>query len=617
MFNATFRVSLLGKLLLLGSLFACLPTLAQTPADNDKKANNKEQEKKEEKKKGNGPLGLGKIIPGNKDRNLTEEQRQEKADRNYEKWLTQARKKYDDPTQFDYKFRVDQDYRDKRREHSNYAFSKNTYRQLDERTTFLGDKLRGEDTLYDNALVENYVNQVGQSLVPANSPFRYSFRVILDPTPDARALSTGTIYVTTGYLSLVDNEAQLAYLLGHEIAHVEKRHWFQDALVANELEDVNRAQEERREKIGFLGGLASMGIGGLAGGWRGVAMGAYIGSMLPTVLKFVVPNQGFSWERVQENEADDYGMKLMFERNYDPKEVPRFYARLQNMNSREPRVSEGFVARTEQVAERVKHVGGLAAAFTVNPALALGAVNLRDLRPADSADGVKKFPGRQQAAQGARASLKRLESLDARLKEKLEKGEIQGTSEEFGSVMADLKRDNGVRAFYYDMFQLAIDNLGESLQIRSNDPYTHFYYGKVLQQTARTPADKANAMLAFQEAIKVDERGTLPGPWLHRALMLIAERNVNQNAEAVHCLQRYVEVYQQISGGALPPNITTVYAYMKDLGNNNWVARPAMNVSTKNIDPLEIIGDAARQPAPVPVPPVAQPKTEVPVKKRN
>jgi predicted Zn-dependent protease len=359
-----------------------------------------------------------------------------------------------------------------------------------------------------------------------------------------------------------------------------------------------------------------MAVGGAAGGWRGVAMGSYIGGLLPTVLKFVVPNQGFSWERVQENEADDYGMKLMFERNYDPKEVPQFYARLQRMNTREPRVGEGFIARPEQVAERVKQVSGLASAFTANPALALGAVNLRELRPADGADGRKKFSGRQQAVQGARASLKRLEGLEARLKEKLEKGEIQGTSEEFGSVMADLKRDNGVRAFYYDMFQLAIDNLSESLQIRSNDPYTHFYYGKVLQQTARTSADKANAMLAFQEAINMDERGTLPGPWLHRALMIIAERNVNQNAEAVQSLQRYVEVYQQISGGALPPNISTVYAYMKDLGNNSWVARPAMNVSTKNIAPLEITSDVGRQPVPAPQP-VVQPRVETPVKKRN
>ena len=51
----------------------------------------------------------------------------------------------------------------------------------------------------------------------------YTFRVLYDPIPKALTLSTGTIYISTGMLSVLDNEAELSYVLAHEIAHVEMR----------------------------------------------------------------------------------------------------------------------------------------------------------------------------------------------------------------------------------------------------------------------------------------------------------------------------------------------------------------------------------------------------------
>jgi tetratricopeptide (TPR) repeat protein len=175
--------------------------------------------------------------------------------------------------------------------------------------------------------------------------------------------------------------------------------------------------------------------------------------------------------------------------------------------------------------------------------------------------------------------------------------------------MADLKRDNGVRAFYYDMFQMALENLRESLQIRHNDPYTHYSYGKVLHLTARNRAEKSEAMQSFIKAIELDERRVLAEPWLHRALSLMSDKNSTQKGQIIDYLRRYVEIYQQEHGGNLPPNMDAIYAYLKDLGDSQWVARPAMNVSTKNIDPLNV-ADQPRQQAPPPAP--AQPVAPTP-----
>ena len=75
---------------------------------------------------------------------------------------------------------------------------------------------------YSDSLVQGYVSSLGQSLVPPDSPASttFSFRVVQDIYPNASALPDGRIYLTTGMLAHVENEAQLAMVLGHEIGHV-------------------------------------------------------------------------------------------------------------------------------------------------------------------------------------------------------------------------------------------------------------------------------------------------------------------------------------------------------------------------------------------------------------
>src|SRR5262249_48529174 len=102
------------------------------------------------------------------------------------------------------------------------------------------------------------------------------------------------------------------------------------------------------------------------------------------------------------------------------------------------------------------------------------------------------------------------------IKAKIEAGELIGSSAEFATVMAELKRDNGLRAYYYDMFQMSRDNLEESLLIRSNDPFTHLYYGKVLKLTARSSGEKRRALSEFVQAIELDKRSVVAEPHLYR-----------------------------------------------------------------------------------------------------
>jgi predicted Zn-dependent protease len=92
-------------------------------------------------------------------------------------------------------------------------------------------------------------------------------------------------------LSLVDTEAQPAYLLGHEITHIEKKHWLQDAMVATELEDRARSREKTAAIAGVAGGL----IGGLASksAGKGIGIGLLTGVGTYAVLKFIGESKTF------------------------------------------------------------------------------------------------------------------------------------------------------------------------------------------------------------------------------------------------------------------------------------------------------------------------------------
>lgn len=538
--------------------------------------------------------------------------------------LTKQERKYQEIKRFSVdKYNKDQEFRDQvddaytrlLRGHSDHAFDINT-RNPNTQLRRDGDAVKILYALYDNPLAQDYVNRVGQSLVPAGSSKLYAFKIILNPVPEARSLATGTVYISTGLLSLADNEAQLSYILGHEIAHVEKDHWREDVLVAQGIEEYNEKQAKKRSLFGVIGVVAAAGVGGAAGGSIADAyqFGQLAAILAPTVLKSAFPYAVTLWDRVQEDEADQLGLQYMLDRSYDVREVPKFYAGLQRASKRDKRVTLGFMADAARVGERIVNVNSLMTSMgaSLNKGVNVGSVNLAErYGPGKALD-----PGRDagQRAQAAANSINTGMAADVRAK--LEAGELIGSTAEFETVMAELKRDNGIRALYYDMFQMARDNLEESLAIRSNDPLAHFYYGKVLKLTAHKPTEKMRALAEFARAVELDKRRVLPEARLHRALAVIDSKDAAQAGEIISNLKEYVTLYQRQHGGALPPNMDVIYDYLQEAGDLNWSAPPAMNVSTKNIEPVTVANaGGAPTPAIAPQKPVASPPATVGKKK--
>ncbi|MFA5908580.1 MAG: M48 family metalloprotease [Vicinamibacterales bacterium] len=87
-------------------------------------------------------------------------------------------------------------------------------------------EIRREMGVYDDPALQAYVTEIGQDLARAshrpNLP--WSFTIVDNPAINAFALPGGYVYITRGILSYLDDESELAGVLGHEIGHVTARH---------------------------------------------------------------------------------------------------------------------------------------------------------------------------------------------------------------------------------------------------------------------------------------------------------------------------------------------------------------------------------------------------------
>jgi hypothetical protein len=397
--------------------------------------------------------------------------------------------------------------------------------------------------LYNNPILVRYVNSLGQRIVPQGSPNLYSFRLLLDPVPRAEALSTGTIYISTGLVSMLDSEAQLAYVLGHEIAHVEKRHTYntiRNEILEEEFDKEKTAEVGKKRAIfGAVSAIGGAAIGGAVGGYSGALIGGGLGIAggFAGGLLFRNKFQPTEWSSVYEDEADEAGLKYMLDQNYDAREIPRMYARLDNLVGRDSRVGLGFIGKPERTRER-------------------------------------------------QAQITRL--ITTAYKARAKKG-LVSSGPEFQLLMSALKRDNGVIALDYDLYDEARDDLDQAVKLRSNDPRAHYYLGQVMIATGRTPEEKQQAMGEFLQAIQYDaDRGAYAEPHLEDALFQISQNDPGLQDQIKKELKTYVALYQRQHMGQLPGNMYIIYDYFLLIGDKSWYMPPASVITTKNVDSLNV-----------------------------
>jgi predicted Zn-dependent protease len=158
-----------------------------------------------------------------------------------------------------------------------------------------GQALQSMGGIYPDDALNAYVERVGQRVArQSHRPeLQYSFKVANDSTPNAFALPGGFIAITRGLLIHLENEAQLAAVLGHEIGHVTARHSLQGMQRSTLL----------GATVGLLGGLAAnSGYGELVG---------QVGGITANLIDK-------RYSREQESESDLLGIDYMVRSGYAP-----------------------------------------------------------------------------------------------------------------------------------------------------------------------------------------------------------------------------------------------------------------------------------------------------------
>jgi beta-barrel assembly-enhancing protease len=173
----------------------------------------------------------------------------------------------------------------------------------------------GKFKLLPSQDVQEYVAAIGRRLIP---PYQadlsvddrrripFQFHVVVDDEPNAFATPNGIVVVHTGLLELLDNEAQLAAVIGHEIAHATHEHTWR----------ARQYHKKKRFALGLAGAVAS-------------AYGLHDLADIATLVNAAVVN---GHNRSLENQSDRVGLEYMVRAGYDPREAPAVWKLMAKKN---------------------------------------------------------------------------------------------------------------------------------------------------------------------------------------------------------------------------------------------------------------------------------------------
>jgi len=186
---------------------------------------------------------------------------------------------------------------------------------------------------YDDPMLEEYLARIGNRLTPdavreAGGP-GFKFAVLRDPTLNAFALPNGHIYVHTGLLSRLDNESQLAMIIGHEMTHVTHRHALS-------------SQGDAPTKQTMYTVAAASDIGQTANAILGVGL----------ALTTMAAINGYG--RDLERDADNGGMHDLVRAGYDPKEAPKAFALLRSDSNDRGSLETFYFGSYPKLTERIE-----------------------------------------------------------------------------------------------------------------------------------------------------------------------------------------------------------------------------------------------------------------------
>src|SRR5450432_4549420 len=185
-----------------------------------------------------------------------------------------------------------------------------------------------QSKIINDPVVSEYINRLGQNLVRnSDSQVPFTIKVIDSDDINAFALPGGFFYVNSGLILAADEEAELAGVMAHEIAHVAACH---------------AARENTRGNIAQIMTIPLIFIGGPIG------YAAYEGAGLAVPLTFLKFSRGF------EAQVDYLGVEYMYKAGYDPQAFVSFFEKIQAQEKKKPGTISKAFSTHPQTPDRIE-----------------------------------------------------------------------------------------------------------------------------------------------------------------------------------------------------------------------------------------------------------------------
>jgi predicted Zn-dependent protease len=193
------------------------------------------------------------------------------------------------------------------------------------------DEIEKSTKLITDPVVTEYVNRIGQNIV-RNSDCKVPFTIKVIDTDEinAMALPGGFFYVNSGLILAADEEAELAGVMAHEVAHVCAHH---------------AAREQTRMNYAQIGTIPVIMMTGYT--WTGY--GIY------EAINFAVPMTFLMFSREFEGQADYLGVQYMYKAGYDPQAFVTFFEKIQNLEKHKPGAVAKAFSTHPQTPDRIQH----------------------------------------------------------------------------------------------------------------------------------------------------------------------------------------------------------------------------------------------------------------------
>jgi predicted Zn-dependent protease len=192
----------------------------------------------------------------------------------------------------------------------------------------LAQQVEAQSKLVDDPVISEYVNRIGQNLVRnSDAKVPFTIKVIDSDDVNAFALPGGFFFLNTGVLLEADEEAELAGVMAHEIAHVAARHG------------------TRQATRGELANLLSIPL---------IFVGGGIGYGVRNAASLAIPAGFMKFSRNFEREADRLGLQYLYKTGYDPQAFVTFFEKLQTKEKRRPGTLSKMFSSHPQTPDRIE-----------------------------------------------------------------------------------------------------------------------------------------------------------------------------------------------------------------------------------------------------------------------